>query len=173
MSQGYYPPPGGYGPPPGPPPGPPGGGYGPPPGGYGGPPGGANPAAAQSQVSAPAIGLIVTAIIGALYQIAMLLMNLLGTGLGAVAAAGGDSGGVGSIMGGVVGMVWQAICLLMSGLVLFGALKMQKLQSYGLAMAGAVIAAIPCTSPCCFLGLPLGIWAIVVLMNAQVKASFR
>ena len=171
MAQNYYPPPGGYGPPPG------GGGYGPPPGpppGFppAGPPGGGG-GSAEGQVTAPAIGLIVTAIIGVLWQIAALLMNLLGTGLGVMGAAGGAEGGVGTIFSGVIGMALNVIQLLMGGIVLFGGIKMKSLQSYGLAMAGAVLAAIPCTSPCCFLGLPIGIWAIVVLMNQQVKSAFR
>jgi hypothetical protein len=32
---------------------------------------------------------------------------------------------------------------------------------------------IPYISPCCCLGLPIGIWALVVLNNEQVKSSFR
>jgi hypothetical protein len=31
---------------------------------------------------------------------------------------------------------------------------------------------IPCLSPCCCLGLPIGIWALVVLLDNNVKASF-
>lgn len=124
-------------------------------------------------VAGPAIGLIVTAIIGMLWQLVSVLMNLLGTGIGAFAAASGDSGGAGSLFSGVLGLVFNVIWLLMGGLVIFGALKMKNLQSYGLAMAAAVIAALPCTSPCCFLGLPIGIWAIVVLLNQEVKGSFQ
>lgn len=166
---GYGPPPGGYGPPPGfgAPPGPP--GYGPPPGGGFAPP--PPPGGAQAQVGAPAIGLIVTAIIGILWQLVSVVLNLLGTGLGAMGAA--EGGGISGIFSGVIGLVFNVVWLLMGGLVIFGALKMKNLQSYGLSMAAAVIAALPCTSPCCFLGLPLGIWAIVVLMNQDVKASFR
>jgi hypothetical protein len=150
----------------GPPPG-----YGPPPGftpgTVGGGPGGGSP---QSQVGAPAIGLLITAIIGILWQLVSLVLNLLGTGFGALGAAQG--GGFGGIFSGVIGLVFNVVWLLMGGVVIFGAMKMQKLQSYGLAMAAAVIAALPCTSPCCLLGLPIGIWAIVVLMNQSVKAAF-
>lgn len=131
------------------------------------------PGKAEGMVGAPAIGLIVTAIIGILYQLVSVVMNLLGTGIGAFAAASGDSSGMGSLFGGVLGLVFNVVWLLMGGLVIFGALKMKKLESYGLSMAAAVIAALPCTSPCCFLGLPLGIWAIVVLMNQDVKSAFK
>jgi hypothetical protein len=52
---------------------------------------------------------------------------------------------------------------------------MLKLQNHSLAMAASVIAAIPlpCVSPCCLIGLPIGIWAIVVLMKPEVKSAFR
>jgi len=131
------------------------------------------PGKAESMVGAPAIGLIVTAVIGILYQLVSVVLNLLGTGIGAVSAASGESAGMGSLFSGVVGLVFNIIWLLMGGLVIFGAIKMKKLESYTLAMAASVIAALPCTSPCCFLGLPLGIWAIVVLMNQDVKSAFK
>jgi hypothetical protein len=123
-------------------------------------------------VGPPAIGLIVTGIIGMLAQLANILLNLLGMGMSGVAAASGDSGAVGGLMSGVIGLIWNGFCVLMGGLVIYGAIKMKSLKGYGVALTGAIIAAIPCTSPCCFLGLPLGIWAIVVLMNQEVKSSF-
>jgi hypothetical protein len=129
------------------------------------------PGKAESMVGAPAIGLLVVAVIGIFYQLFSIVMNLLGTGIGAFSAASGDSAGMGSLFSGVVGLVFNVIWLLLSGLVIFGALKMKKLESYSLSMAAAVVAALPCTSPCCVLGLPLGIWAIVVLVNQDVKSK--
>ena len=190
-----YPPPGGYGgPPQGPPQGPPGygappgggygappgggfsppgGGYGPPQGNFAAPPGGGSTSSASSKVAPPAIGLIVTGILAILYQLVMLVLNLLGTGLGAFSAASGGSGGMSTLFSGVIGLVFNVVWILLSGLVIFGAVKMKNLQSWGLSMAAAVVAALPCTNwPCCLLGLPLGIWAIVMLMDQQVKASF-
>lgn len=123
-------------------------------------------------VSGPAIGLIVTGIIGILFQLVSILLRLLGMGISGVAAASGDSSGFAGLMSGVVGLIFSIIWLLMGAVVIFGAMKMKSLQSYGLAFAGAVLAALPCTSPCCFIGLPIGIWAIVVLLNDEVKRSF-
>jgi hypothetical protein len=50
---------------------------------------------------------------------------------------------------------------------------MKNLQSYGLAMTASIVAMIPCISPCCILGLPFGIWALVILNRPEVKAAFR
>ena len=43
-----------------------------------------------------------------------------------------------------------------------------------LAMATAIVAMVPCTAPCCVLvGMGFGIWALVVLCDANVKSAFR
>lgn len=62
--------------------------------------------------------------------------------------------------------------LIINALVFFGALKMKGLQSYGLANTGAILALIPCCGPCVCVGIPLGIWALVVLRKPEVRASF-
>ena len=65
------------------------------------------------------------------------------------------------------------IMLVLGVLIILGGVKMKQLRSYGLAMTATILAMIPCTSPCCVLGLPIGIWALVVLNNAEVKSAFR
>ena len=60
-------------------------------------------------------------------------------------------------------------------LSLLGGMRMLALRSYGLCIAGAVSAAIPCVScsGCCGFGEIVGIWALVVLLNADIKAAFQ
>jgi hypothetical protein len=74
---------------------------------------------------------------------------------------------------GPIGIVVAIISLVIGVVIILGGLKMKQLQSYGLAMTSAILAMIPCLSPCCLIGLPIGIWAIVVLNNAEVRAAFR
>jgi hypothetical protein len=79
---------------------------------------------------------------------------------------------VGQIQG--VGRPLSVLMLVLNGIVLYGALQMRQLKSFGLAMAAAIIAMIPCaTSCCCILGLPVGIWALVTLNKPEVKSAFR
>jgi hypothetical protein len=68
---------------------------------------------------------------------------------------------VGIVLGGVIDLV-----------ILIGGFRMKGLRSYGLAMTAAILAIIPCNS-CCLIGLPAGIWAVVALSNADVKAGFQ
>jgi hypothetical protein len=62
--------------------------------------------------------------------------------------------------------------LLINGLIFLGALKMKNLQSYGLATTAAILSLIPCCGPCVCLGIPVGVWALVVLRKPEVRASF-
>ena len=61
----------------------------------------------------------------------------------------------------------------MSGLYIFASQKMRKLQSYSLVMTATILSMLPCTSSCCCVGLPVGIWILIVLCKPEVKASFR
>ena len=66
-----------------------------------------------------------------------------------------------------------SVHILISGVIFYGGLKMKSLENHGLAVATGVLAVIPCTSPCCLLGIPVGIWALVVLSKPEVKSAFH
>ncbi len=78
------------------------------------------------------------------------------------------------LFAGTFGLVTTGINIALSGIMLGGALKMRRLESYGLAMTASILAVIPCFSPCCGIpGIPLGIWALVVLSKPEVRAAFH
>ena len=112
---------------------------------------------------------MVAAGIGGALQLLGLLLNVFGAGLGAM--AGGEEG-IANMFSGGIGIVSNIIGMVMTAVVFLGATKMRSLQTYGFALASAIIAMIPCISPCCFIGLPVGIWALVILTKPEVKASF-
>jgi len=75
--------------------------------------------------------------------------------------------------GGTFNVLFFSITLLIGILMLFAGVKMRRLESYGLCMTASILAMIPCLS-CCFLaGLPVGIWALVVLSKPEVKDFFH
>ena len=121
---------------------------------------------AADRVSAPAIGLIVTGSLGLVVQILGAAVNLM------VFTVQGVPQNEAFFVGGLqIGLAMIGIAS--SILVIFAGVKMKNLENYGLAMAGAIVAMIPYCGPCCLLGLPFGIWAIVVLVSPEVKAAFR
>jgi hypothetical protein len=73
---------------------------------------------------------------------------------------------------GPAGIASSVLGLLLSVLILIGALRMLALRNYGLALTAAILAVVPCLTPCCFIGLPFGIWALIVLNKAEVKSHF-
>jgi len=124
---------------------------------------------AKEMLRVPALCLKIAAAVGALAEVVWIAMLALGIGL-AGAEAGEDAlpamftGGI-QIGFGVLGI----------GVAVFlwiGATKMAALESYGLSMAVAIVALIPCLSPCCVFTLPFGIWALIVLVKPEVKAAF-
>ena len=129
----------------------------------------ASPAAADA-VNGPAVGLMVTAILGFVLQATGLVFRLVGT---SVMAMQRDMPGWVTMLSGTLGVVAGIIGILVSLLIFIGALKMKNLQNYALAMAASIISMIPCISPCCLLGLPFGIWALVVLSKPEVKSAFH
>ncbi|HMJ91646.1 MAG TPA: hypothetical protein VK530_17625, partial [Candidatus Acidoferrum sp.] len=71
-------------------------------------------------------------------------------------------------------LVFGIVQLACGGLMIFGGLKMRKGQSYKLAQTASVLAMIPCTaSCCCVVGLPIGIWSLILLNKPEVKAAFE
>lgn len=123
----------------------------------------------RAALNGPGMALMIFGYVGVGLAAIGILLNILGIGLGAAqggqeAAANMLSGGVG-VASGIIGMIVGVI-------VGIGGGKMRKGQSYGFAMTAAILAMIPCISPCCLIGLPLGIWALVVLMKPEVKAAF-
>jgi len=127
--------------------------------------------AAQEMVNGPATGLLVLAILGFVLQVGGLLMNLLGASF--MPKPPTDQPAWTNMMSGATAVISSIIGIAMSALILFGSLKMKKLESYGLAMTCSIIAMIPCVSPCCIIGLPIGIWAVVVLSKPEVKGAFH
>jgi hypothetical protein len=132
------------------------------------------PDAIRAKVRTPAICLIVLATLGLLFG----LVQAAGVAIifGVMAADKGLPDGheavsVYSVFGG--GTLAGLLAAFMYLIVLIGAVKMKNLTSYGFAMTAAILSMLTCCSLCEIVGLPLGIWALVVLCAPDVKAAFR
>ena len=64
---------------------------------------------------------------------------------------------------------------LASFLVILGGIRMLALKNYGLAIVAAIFSALPglSCSGCCGVGAVIGIWALIVLLDAEVHAAFQ
>ncbi|MEQ1825250.1 MAG: hypothetical protein ABL921_04865 [Pirellula sp.] len=73
---------------------------------------------------------------------------------------------------GPVAAAIQVIFVLISVVILFGGIQMLRLKSWGMALTAAILAMIDFGSCCCVIGLPIGIWALIVLQAQDVKQAF-
>jgi len=75
--------------------------------------------------------------------------------------------------GELAGMIVTLVALtLMNVAIVLGAISMLRLKNYRSAYTAAVLSLIPFCSPCFVLGIPFGIWALIVLHRADVKQRF-
>jgi hypothetical protein len=127
------------------------------------------------QVQGPAIGLIVTAALGIVLALISLLSNLMGAGMAGMGDLGGELDEYSrylTYMSGGVGILFALIQLGVSGFIIWAALQMKDLRNWTLAVTASILAMIPCIGPCCLIGIPIGIWSLVVLMKPEVKTAF-
>ena len=70
-----------------------------------------------------------------------------------------------------VNMISTLIGLVLNLLSITGGFAMRSGSGYGLALTGAITAIIP-FGGCCCVTMPVGIWALIVLLNRDVKEGF-
>ncbi len=116
----------------------------------------------QRMVKGPAIGLLVVGILNwVLIPLALLILlpNVLRFASGLTFPPPG-----------LVAILFALTPLVLCSFIIFGALKMMRREAYGVAIAASILAIIVC--PGNLVGLPAGIWALVVLGRREVRAAF-
>jgi predicted Zn finger-like uncharacterized protein len=128
---------------------------------------------ALSAVSAPSICLIVFSVLSIAVNLVQIILRLVEMKMGAVPAPGpqGQQFAQGYVIGTIIGLAFNSIGIFLQPVVIFGAIRMRQLRSYGLAMTASILAMLPC-GLCCLLGLPFGIWSLVVINRPDVRDSF-
>jgi len=117
------------------------------------------PEKAWQHVRIPAIGLVVTGLIGLLGLVGvLLLLGCFSLGL----ANGGFA---------VAPVAILFVSCLPALIILTGGRRMSHFKSHGLAVAAAILALMPIHAGF-LLGLPMGIWALIVLTRSDVQKAF-
>jgi hypothetical protein len=125
-------------------------------------------------VKVPAIILLILAPIHIVVMLFDLVFRVINAQAGNVIVVGQGPGAVeGAYVGVVIGGIVDVAAILCQIAVAYGAVQMLKLQSRQWAFAACVISCIPCLSGCCLIGIPFGIWGLVLLKDEEVKRSFR
>ena len=155
-------------------------------------PSSAYPDPIKSRVQAPAIALIVVGLLNMLFALYMILNSVLSTVTPAEKLkaqqmqvfealpafkeeAAKKSADEMKTQAMLINWPLTLFALLASILPIAGGIRMMALKSYPLAVCGALSVVVPCMSitACCGAGEIVGIWALIVLLKADVKAAFR
>jgi hypothetical protein len=127
----------------------------------------------KGKLTAPAVFLIILAIINTLSAFLWLLGFLnqyLGNGQQHVVQDGAER--LGYYIGATLPFAIGVTSIVVAPFILFGAIRMIGAKNYSIAKMAAVLALLPFTSFCCLLGLPIGLWALIVLNKPEVKNAF-
>ena len=127
---------------------------------------------ASDQVSGPSVGLLITGILGGVLSFMGLIASLFRPGIESIKAQE-FIGEYARIAQGAASVAFCFVGLLVAGFIIYASLKMKELTQWSLCIAASIIAMIPCISPCCIVGLPIGIWCLVVLTKPEVKTAFH
>lgn len=127
------------------------------------------------KLKVPSIGLLICGILSGFTGILTLVSGLIRLiGLSGIEKLPTDEAErIGYLMGTFGGYGLALISLLVAPLIVVGAIKMMKGKSRGMAMASAVLSILPITSCCFFISIIFGVWAIIVLIQPDVKEFFQ
>jgi hypothetical protein len=128
----------------------------------------------KGKVNGPGIALmvvgilsLVTNLLNGIYQVILLLgqtamMEMSPEGILMLLTQGGWS------------IIQAAIGFCTAFAVIYAGTCLRATKSSGMVYAGSILAMIPCCiGCCCIVGLPAGIWALVVMQDEKVKQAFE
>jgi hypothetical protein len=132
---------------------------------------------AEDRVKAPGILLLVVSGINLLCQLAAIFLIMVQDGPWRLPGSTPEAERLAQLLAGGLGLLLFGGGIVASVFVIFASVRMLQLRSWGVAMTGSIVATtclIPWICCCCVpIGLPFGIYAIVVLQDPGVKAAFR
>ena len=121
----------------------------------------------------PAIGLIVVGALNLLSGLVLILGRLVSIVKGRDPVITDEDRRLGYMIAIIFFPIVSLISIAASPIIIFGGIQMLRARKYSIALWAAVLALIPLTSVCCIPGIPIGIWALIVLRNPEVRAAFE
>ena len=127
----------------------------------------------RRRVRLPAWGLIIVGTLNALSGMVFIVGRLVSIVKGPERVIDDEYRRLGYEVGTIVWPMLGLISVAASPLIIFGGLQMLGMRRYSTALLASILALVPVTSLCCISGIPIGIWALIVLRDPEVRASFE
>ena len=121
----------------------------------------------------PAIGLIIVGTLNALSGLLLILGRLVSIVKGRDPVITDEDRRLGYLFAIIFFPIVSLISIAASPVIIFGGIQMLGARRYSIALWAAILALIPLTSVCCIPGIPIGIWALIVLRHPEVRADFE
>lgn len=133
---------------------------------------------ARQAVAGPGMALLVTGILAALGTLLNLVLSLSGAAFkppaGEIPPEMQQLFDTLTQVQGPLAIVSAVAGMVISGLIILGAQKLRNLEGFAMVIVACILAMQPCfTFPCCCIGLPIGVWALLVASGKDVKPHFR
>ena len=128
---------------------------------------------AKDRLRSPALGLILVGVVNIVSGLLVILGTIVNLAKGPMRQVPDDPARLlGQQTWIVTSTLGAVITIIVSPLIIYGAMQMLGARKYSMAKLAAILSLIPCTSLCCVLGIPAGIWALVTLNKPDVKTAF-
>ena len=121
----------------------------------------------------PAIALIIVGTLNALSGLVLILGRVVSVIKGRDPVITDEDRRLGYMVAGIFFPIVSLISIAASPIIIFGGIQMLRARRYFIALWAAILALVPLTSVCCIPGIPIGIWALIVLRHPEVRASFE
>ncbi len=127
----------------------------------------------RRRLQLPAIGLIVVGALNLLSALVLLLGRLVSVVKGREPVITDEDRRLGYMFAIMFFPIVSLISIATSPIIIFGGIQMLRARRYSIALWAAILALIPLTSVCCIPGIPIGIWALIVLRHPEVRGGFE
>lgn len=124
-------------------------------------------------VIAPAIALIVVATLGLLASLLNIFMALAMEAPPIDPTAPDWLQDMQENQVGALPAVIHSLFVILNIVIMIGAIQMLRFKMWGYSLTASILAMLNFGTCCCVLGLPVGIWSIIVLSQPHVKKSFK
>jgi hypothetical protein len=133
------------------------------------------PRSGSDQLNGPGIAMIVLGALNIVLVLIRLAFTLAGIGMSSLAGNSAENDAGKMLVGffATFGLAILGVGLIGALIILFGGIKMRRMENYSLCMVASIVAMIPCVSCCFLIGIPIGIWSLVILSKPEVKNAFH
>ena len=127
----------------------------------------------RRRLQMPASGLIIIGALNAMSGVILILGRIASLVNGPERQITDDARRLGYTTASIFFPLVSLISILAAPVIIYGGIQMLKARRYSTALLAAILAVIPLSSVCCIPGIPIGIWALIVLRDPEVKAVFE